>query len=274
MGLLDELRNAGQGASRTFWAGGLGGPADLATLLANTAIAAGGYVAHKAGLVNSPPDLLGPSPFGSERIADRMRSAGLLNDLPGSAGDRIGEAAGVLLPLLAQTKAPQIAGGLLQAINNAATPRLLGTQRGAIAVKTNAISEPVYHGTRKEFDSFDFGRAGENTAGLDKRAGVMFTDSADEAAYYTQKIDPNTWVERLGSQPRVIEARLDSRKPLVVRTSENPTNYFDSNVTALVDKAKRGNYDVIVVKGDGPSIYAVQRGGVIRQVASRPIAGN
>lgn len=105
MGPTNALQQYGQGISRSFWAGGLGAPADIGNTLLNLLIAGGGYAGHKAGLLDRPPDLLGPPVGGSEWIAERMRRGGLLADTPGSAADTVGDFAGGLLGLLAGAKA-------------------------------------------------------------------------------------------------------------------------------------------------------------------------
>lgn len=104
MGPINALHEFGQGTSRGFWAGGLGAPADIGNALLNLLIAGGGYAGHKTGLLDRPPDLLGPPVGGSEWIAERMRSGGFLADSPGSAADAAGNVTGGLLGLLAGAK--------------------------------------------------------------------------------------------------------------------------------------------------------------------------
>jgi len=70
-------------------------------MLANLLIAGGGFAGHKIGLLDTPPDLLGPPVGGSEWIAERMRRGGLLADTPGSAADTAGAITGNLAGLLA-----------------------------------------------------------------------------------------------------------------------------------------------------------------------------
>lgn len=105
MGPTNALQQFGQGVSRGFLADMLGAPADAGNMLANLLIAGGGFAGHKIGLLDTPPDLLGPPVGGSEWIAERMRRGGLLADTPGSAADTVGDFAGGLLGLLAGAKA-------------------------------------------------------------------------------------------------------------------------------------------------------------------------
>ena len=125
-GLLDFIG----GLSRGAIAGNFGAPVDMATLALNSIIAGGGYAGHKLGLLETPPALIEKPFLGSESIAQGMRNLGLLNDNPGSTGDRWGDVAGNLLPILASAKAPQIAGGLLRMSENAMVPRTMNPQAG------------------------------------------------------------------------------------------------------------------------------------------------
>jgi hypothetical protein len=63
---------------------------------------------------------------------DWMRQQGLRRDVPQSAASLAGETVGLLSPMVAATKAPQIAKGLLQVEANAAAPRTLRPEAGAI----------------------------------------------------------------------------------------------------------------------------------------------
>jgi hypothetical protein len=129
---MSGLFDFGQGLSREAWAGGLGAPADLATLLANLGIAGGGYLGHKAGLLARPPDLLPPSPMGSEAIAQRMRGAGLLADNPGSTGDTLATMLSPALGVAGAAAAPKMAGLLNTASRNLEAPRTMHPQAGMI----------------------------------------------------------------------------------------------------------------------------------------------
>ena len=117
--MSNKLADAAQGASRGFWAGNFGAPVDLVTMLANLGLAGGGYAAHKLGLVAQPPALIDSPVGGSDWIAAKMRSAGLLADNPGSPADAWGAAAGGLLGPVTAAYSPQIARGLLATQNSA-----------------------------------------------------------------------------------------------------------------------------------------------------------
>ena len=160
-----------QGVNKGFWAGGAGAPVDTLTLALNALIAGGGYVGHKAGLLNTPPDLIEKPVGGSEWIADKMRSGGLLQDNPGSTADNIGNVLGGLLGPVTAAKAPQIARGLLQGGENLASPRTLNPQTGAI----------VWHGSPHKFDKFDSSKIGTGEGAQAYGHGVYFAESPDVA---------------------------------------------------------------------------------------------
>lgn len=123
-----------QGVNKGFWAGGAGAPVDTLTLALNALIAGGGYAGHKMGFLDKPPDLIEKPVGGSEWIAAKMRSGGLLQDNPGSTADNIGNVLGGLLGPVTAAKAPQIARGLLQGGENLAAPRTLNQQAGMIRI--------------------------------------------------------------------------------------------------------------------------------------------
>lgn len=110
MGLLDFLQSANNTAASTVSA-----PVDgIAWLL------------RKAGM--PVPD----APIGSSAW---MEQQGLTRPVQQSAASLAGEAAGLLSPALIAAKAPQVAGGLLRALDNAAKPTMLNSQRGVLSMR-------------------------------------------------------------------------------------------------------------------------------------------
>ena len=108
-GLLDFLQSASNAA-----ASNVTGPVDgIAWLL------------RKAGI--PVPD----APVGSSDWAKRH---GLMRDVPQSAASVAGETVGLLSPMIAAAKAPQIAKGLLTMGENAAAPTMLNRQRGVLGM--------------------------------------------------------------------------------------------------------------------------------------------
>jgi hypothetical protein len=187
----NALADLGQGVSRGFWADGLGGPVDMMTTLANLGIAGGGYAGHKLGLLSQPPELIQNPTGGSEWIAQKMRSAGLLNDNPGSTADNYGRVAGGLLAPLTAARAPQIANALQQA------PAAL--QRGAYAVGEKAAGmaenhlvrqgaiQPatVWHGTPHKFDKFDASKIGTGEGSQAYGHGLYLAESPEVSRSYS-----------------------------------------------------------------------------------------
>ena len=92
---MGEKTDTAKGLIRGLTADWLGGPVDLATVLANLGIAGGGFAAHKLGLVDTPPDLLDPAnvPFSSDWY---VKNSPLQN--PGTAAYAAGQFTGNLLP--------------------------------------------------------------------------------------------------------------------------------------------------------------------------------
>jgi hypothetical protein len=86
-----------------------------------------------------------PVPANPAMGSDWMRQQGLTAPTVPGASQAAGETLGLLSPIVAAAKAPQIAKGLLQAGANAAAPRTLGTQRGVIGpFKRNDRSASEY----------------------------------------------------------------------------------------------------------------------------------
>lgn len=141
-----EMRGVGQNAltavTRGIIPNALGGPVDLANLGVNAAKAAYGYAGHKGGLLSAEqmPQLDERPVGGSEWIADKMQQGGLLGSYRNPLAETI--AGGLLGPMAGAAvanRAPQIARGLLQMGENAASPSTMANQgqRGMI----------LYHGT-------------------------------------------------------------------------------------------------------------------------------
>lgn len=111
--MLANLRNLGQSASNTI-AGNVTGPVDLAA-----------WGLRKIGVP------VGNAPVGGSEWA---KQKGLLGDVKPGASAFVGETLGLLAPILAAEKAPQIARGLLQIGENAMAPRTLNKQAGVVKI--------------------------------------------------------------------------------------------------------------------------------------------
>ena len=131
-----------------------------------------------AGTVAAPVDLLAwmltkagvpvGEPTGG---SDWMKRKGLMRDVPQSAASLAGQTAGLLSPIAAVAKGPQIAAGLLKAGENAAIPRALNPQTGAI----------VWHGSPHKFDTFDRSKIGTGEGAQAYGHGLYLAEAPDVA---------------------------------------------------------------------------------------------
>lgn len=173
MGLLDALRSNGQsfaqGASNAI-ASNISAPVDgLAWLL------------RKGGLP-IPANPVG----GSDWMAQRGLTAEPTNKLAGL----LGEAAGGVGPMLAGAYAPKIANGLLKMGENAATPKTLNSQTGAV----------VWHGSPHKFDAFDSSKIGTGEGAQAYGHGLYLAENPAVARKYQEKLSSNGSAKNLASQ--------------------------------------------------------------------------
>jgi hypothetical protein len=132
---VSDVRNFFQGASNSA-ASSVGVPVDAIAWLLRKAGAGG---------------LIGNAPVGG---SDWLRQKGLTAEAPGLAG-LLGESVGGVAPMLAAAKAPQIAGGLLQAGDNLTNaPRMFpgpgNSQRGAVDLGVRYKLEKLPRDMREE----------------------------------------------------------------------------------------------------------------------------
>jgi hypothetical protein len=127
--------------------------------------------------------------------SDWMQRQGLTRPVePGLLG-MAGETAGLLAPIAAAAKAPQIAKGLLQMGENAAAPRTLNQQTGAI----------VYHGSPHKFDKFDSSKIGTGEGAQAYGHGLYLAESPEVAGGYREKLSallidestPEHWAKKI-----------------------------------------------------------------------------
>lgn len=171
-GLLDFLQSASNSAAGTVTA-----PVDgIAWLL------------RKAG-IPVPNDPVGGSEW--------AKGKGLLRDVPQSGASVAGETVGLLSPMVAAAKAPQIAKGLLQAGENAAKPRALNPQTGAI----------VWHGSPHKFDKFDSSKIGTGEGAQAYGHGLYLAESPDVATQYQKTLSSRVKSANVGADVPVGDAR-------------------------------------------------------------------
>ena len=113
MGLLDQLRSFGQGASNTA-ASNVSAPIDAMA-----------WLLRKGGL---------PIPSNPVGGSDWMAQQGLTAEPQNRLAGLLGEGFGGVAPIVAAAKAPQIAGGLLKMGENAAAANTIGKQSGKVFV--------------------------------------------------------------------------------------------------------------------------------------------
>jgi hypothetical protein len=156
-------------------------------------------VAGPVDLINAGLGLFGlrsKEPVGG---SEWMKRWGLKRDV-GMGGARLaGETAGLLSPALLAAKAPQIAKGLLQAQENAAIPRQMNPQMGAI----------VYHGSPHKFDKFDSSKIGTGEGAQAYGHGLYLADAPDVAKEYQTRLSTN--VLRDGNAPRSAVSALEQK---------------------------------------------------------------
>ncbi len=133
-------------------AGLLGAPVDVGSQALNLLIAGGGYVGHKAGLLDSPPDLIDPAKhaFSSEWIGNKLQAVGAVSPNRNPPAEML---AGLLMPAAANK-----IGGLAfraeqGAVKNALAPSALGpmrAQRGVLRMSDSVDPiEAKYPGAKK-----------------------------------------------------------------------------------------------------------------------------
>jgi hypothetical protein len=148
-------------------------------------------VAGPVDLINAGLGLFGlrsKEPVGG---SEWMKRWGLKRDVEMGGARLAGETAGLLSPALLAAKAPQIAKGLLAAQENAAIPRQMHPEMGAI----------VYHGSPHTFDKFDASKIGTGEGAQAYGHGLYFADNPQIASGYYKALSDNPGIKnmRLGS---------------------------------------------------------------------------
>ena len=125
------------------------------------------------------------APYGG---SDWMAQQGLTKPVAQSAASLAGETMGLLAPMAAAAKAPQIARGLLQGADNLAAPSVLNKQAGAVIT---GVPEAMTDAARAEamqavkYDRGWFRGGPEITDG--KKSGDWYTRFKDEASDYAAR---------------------------------------------------------------------------------------
>lgn len=215
------------------------------------------WLLGKAGLPVSSAPFMG---------SDWMEQKGFTRPVEQNAASLAGETAGMIAPMLAAAKAPQIARGLLQMGDNAMAPRTLNPQAGkvfvypqdkALATAQRNAAKPVsegglglhpnntpmeraqamgylddaYHGTNKDFEAFNVNSGAGKTHG----AGTFFTDNPHVASTYSGGVDGGV----------VMPAKLNTGNPVVVDAKGANWNWLGKSTKVTAPKAT-----VIDAEGD------------------------
>ena len=160
--LIKALRDTVQSASNTV-ASGVSAPVDL--------IAAG---LRKVGLP------IPQAPVGGSQWMENIGLTVPVEDgIPKMAGDFLG----MIVPMAATAKAPQIAAAANRGLENLTAPRTLNTpgyggQRGAI----------VWHGSPHKFEAFDASKIGTGEGAQAYGHGMYFAESPDVARGYQEAL--------------------------------------------------------------------------------------
>jgi hypothetical protein len=206
MGLLDVLQSASNAV-----AGNVAGPVDLLSFLL------------RKGGVPVPEDALGGSEW--------MKRKGLMRDVPKGAEQVVGETLGLLAPTAIAANAPKIARGLLQMQENAAMPRTLNPETGAI----------VWHGSPHKFDKFDASKIGTGEGAQAYGHGIYTAESPSVAKQYADSVKDMGAVRKINAEM--------SRLAKIMSADEVPGGYrkYRSNV----GRKAAEEYDALMAQRDG-----------------------
>lgn len=225
----------------------LGAPVDAATQLANLAIAGGGYLGHKAGLIDTPPELIENAVGGSDWIAEKLG-----NSDDGSTA----YTAGRLTPTVVGLAKPA-AGGVAKLLDvGLASPRSGSkeAQRGVIRRSVGAGDEPqqdlvLSHSLRQEVLpqlARDTGSMELYSPSLGMKRGQVMTEFGDLALIprvgaFDPAVSPavmtnrDAYTTRFDGFPGKIgkEALQPIYEPLTYSASDNPEAVRRASLRAL-----------------------------------------
>ncbi|MGE5622305.1 MAG: hypothetical protein ACM3WS_04015 [Bacillota bacterium] len=220
-GVAGGLRDAGNRAV----AMSTGAPVDAITQALNLAIAGGGYVAHKTGLVDTPPSLIDTPVGGSEWIGQKMQDAGMVSAIRNPVAEFL---SALVLPAAMKKVGPLVFHMEQAAARNAtAVPAV----RGPMAMQDGMIRTP-------------FGRIPENGKDIDALANKLI-DKAESLGYQISTDSSNV------SGSRYITFKSPDDGPhYQIRISNHGDRYPNNLGTAeerfSVDPQSRNSYEEAV----------------------------
>jgi len=117
----------------------------------------------------------------------------------------------------------------------------------------------VFHGTAKDFHSFDAEKAGRNYISTGGQRGFFFTDNPGTASVYAEKpafayLNPNGDPKhaRFGDgTANIMPVYLSLQQPIEITTKQSPDKYFDYNRDKIYERAQKAGADGVIVKGVG-----------------------
>lgn len=260
MNWLDYLGSGAQGASNAA-ASVVGSPIDLAESVVNLLRAGYGYGGHKLGLLDPAdmPEMLS----GSVGTTEWMRKRGLVREPKERVAWLLGEAAGMITPAVAASKAPQIASGLLGAARNLSAPTKLHPQRGLMDLgqdsRLRRMTDQGYdpnwfHGhAGQPFQAFDAARAGSVTGTPPSRVATFLTRNQDDAMEFARNADA-----AIGGGASVMQTAVRPKKPAVVVWKDTyPPIRSDGGqrfLAGMLEDAKEQGFDAVVIRGGNDSL--------------------
>jgi hypothetical protein len=190
--------------------------------------------------VSGPIDLLAaalrkagfPVPEDPVLSAKWMADRGITVQPQNRVAGMLGETAGLVAPIAAAAKAPQIAAGMLQAGQNLAAPRTLNPQTGAI----------VYHGSPHKFDRFDSSKIGTGEGVQAYGHGLYLAESPDVAKSYATALAEQR--PTLGGKPfdeAIASSGLSQEAKKLIEGSIRNAGTLDSGIGHIWNWHHRGD---------------------------------
>lgn len=113
----------------------------------------------------------------------------------------------------------------------------------------------LFHGTAKDFSSFDPDRSGRNYGFRAGSHGFFFTSNPKTASVYAEQpagayLNPDYPEEaRFGSgTANIMPVYLNLQNPLVTVTKTSPDKFFDTHYAKLLERAEKADADGIIVR--------------------------
>ena len=133
-----------------------------------------------------------------------MENMGLTVPVEDGIPKLAGETLGMIVPMAATAKAPQIAAAANRGLENLAAPRTLNTpgyggQRGAI----------VWHGSPHKFEAFDASKIGTGEGAQAYGHGIYTAEAPDVAKQYAEKVKDMGTIKQINSEMSKLAKIMD-----------------------------------------------------------------